>query len=163
MRFSLVDRITQLKTGESIQAIKNLSLAEEYLADHFPGFPVMPLSLVIEGVAQTGGILVGEARDFKEKVVLAKIKRASFNGMIRPGSQLRYEVHLESISDEAALTGGVVYCDNEKFGEVDLMFSHVDRNMSGLNFPTENFVFTEEFIALLGTYRVKREPSHPTG
>jgi 3-hydroxyacyl-[acyl-carrier-protein] dehydratase len=115
----------------------------------------MPLSLVIEGVAQTGGILVGESRDFKEKVVLAKVKRAGFDGMVLPGSQLRYDVRMDSISNEAAQVTGTVFCDGERFGEVEIMFSHADQNMSGLNLPAENFVFTEEFIALLGTYQAK--------
>ena len=54
----------------------------------------------------------------------------------------------------AALTTGAVYCDGELLGQVDLMFSHIDQNMSGLNFPKENFVFTEEFKNLLSTYQV---------
>jgi 3-hydroxyacyl-[acyl-carrier-protein] dehydratase len=113
----------------------------------------MPHSLVIEGMAQTAGILVGEARDFTEKVILAKIKRATFDGIARPGSQIRYEARIESLANEAALTTGQVFCDGQPFAEIDLMFSHVDQNMSGLNFPKENFVFTDEFKSLLRTYQ----------
>ena len=60
-------------SGKSARAVKNLSLAEDHFADHFPGYPVMPAALILEGLAQTGGILVGEANDFREKVVLAKV------------------------------------------------------------------------------------------
>ena len=60
--------------------MKNLSLAEDHFADHFPGYPVMPGPLMLEGLAQTGGILVGEANDFREKVVLAKVPWAAFIG-----------------------------------------------------------------------------------
>ncbi len=161
MRWIWIDKFVEFESGRRAVAVKNVSLAEEHLHDHYPGYPVMPLSLVIEGVAQTGGILVGEAREYREKVVLAKVKRARFDGMVLPGSQLRYEVSLDSISDEAALISSQITCDGEAFGEVDLMFSHVDKNMSGLNFPEENFVFTEEFIGLLGTYRLKRESALP--
>ena len=157
MRWIWIDKFVEFESGRRAVAIKNLTLAEEHLHDHFPGYPVMPASLMIEGMAQTAGILVGEARDFTEKVILAKVKRASFDGIARPGQQLRYEAAIESITPEAALTSGTVYCDGQLLGQVDLMFSHIDQNMSGLNFPKENFVFTEEFKSLLSTYQVKRD------
>ena len=156
MRWIWIDKFIEFESGRRAVAIKNLTLAEEHLHDHFPGYPVMPASLMIEGMAQTAGILVGEARDFTEKVILAKVKRAAFDGVARPGQQLRYEATIESISPEAALTSGTVQCDGRPLGQVELMFSHIDQNISGLNFPKENFVFTEEFKSLLATYQVKR-------
>jgi len=78
MRWMWIDRILELEHGRRCVAVKNVSLAEEHLHDHFPGTPVMPGSLMIEGMAQTAGILVGHARDFKEKVILAKIGKAVF-------------------------------------------------------------------------------------
>ncbi|UCD27992.1 MAG: beta-hydroxyacyl-ACP dehydratase [Planctomycetota bacterium] len=154
MRWLWIDKFVEFESGKRAAAIKNLTLAEDHLHDHFPGFPVMPASLMIEGMAQTAGILVGEARDFKEKVILAKVKKAQFEGMARPGQQLRYEAKIESISDEAAMTSGTIYCDGKQMGKVELMFSHIDQNISGLNFPKENFVFTEEFKSLLSTYQL---------
>ena len=153
MRWIWIDKFTTFESGKRAVSVKNVTLAEDHLHDHFPGYPVMPSSLMVEGMAQTAGILVGEARNFEEKVVLAKIKRARFEKLVRPGSQLEYEATIESSSAEAALTSGVVRCDGETIGQVDLMFSHIDQNMSGLNFPKENFVFTEEFKGLLATYR----------
>ena len=157
MRWIWIDKFIEFESGKRAVAIKNLTLAEDHLHDHFPGYPVMPASLMIEGMAQTAGILVGEARDFEEKVILAKIRHASFDGIARPGQQLRYEATIESITPEAALTSGKVQCDGRPMGQVDLMFSHIDQNMSGLNFPEENFVFTEEFKNLLTTYQIKRD------
>jgi len=116
----------------------------------------MPASLMIEGMAQTAGILVGEARDFTEKVILAKVKLARFDGMARPGQQLKFEATIESITAQAATTSGTITCDGEPLAKVDLMFSHIDQNTSGLDFPEENFVFTEEFKNLLATYQVRR-------
>ncbi|GMU24589.1 MAG: hypothetical protein AMXMBFR13_46630 [Phycisphaerae bacterium] len=156
MRWIWIDKFIEFESGKRAVAIKNLTLAEEHLHDHFPGFPVMPASLILEGMAQTAGILVGEARNFEEKVILAKIKRATLEGMARPGQQLRYEATIESISPQAAMTNGTVLCDGEPIGQIELMFSHIDQNMSGLNFPEENFVFTEEFKSLLATYQVRR-------
>ncbi len=156
MRWIWIDKFVEFESGRRAVAIKNLTMAEEHLHDHFPGYPVMPACLMIEGMAQTAGILVGEARNFAEKVVLAKIRRAEFNGIARPGQQLRYEATAESITPEAAQTTGVILCDGQPLGKVDLMFSHIDQNLSGLNFPKENFVFTEEFKSLLRTYQVRR-------
>lgn len=114
----------------------------------------MPASLIIEGMAQTAGILVGEARDFAEKVILAKVKRARFEREVRPGEQLQYDTEIEQVTEEAAMTTGRVSADGEPLAEIDIVFSHIDNNLSGLTFPEENFVFTEDFKSLLRTYNV---------
>jgi 3-hydroxyacyl-[acyl-carrier-protein] dehydratase len=89
MRFTLLDKITELEPGQRITAIKNLSLAEEYLADHFPGFPVMPGVFMLEAMTQAGAWLVRASGDFAESVVVLKearnVKYASF---VEPGQQL---------------------------------------------------------------------------
>ncbi len=153
MRWIWFDRFEQFESGRRAVALKNVSLAEDHLHDHFPGYPLMPASLMIEGMAQTAGILVGEARNFAEKVILAKVKRAVFHRVVRPGEQIRYEAEVEQLADAAASTQGRITVAGELVGEVDLVFSHIDQNMSGLEFPQENFVFTEEFMALLKMYR----------
>ncbi|MCA9255410.1 MAG: beta-hydroxyacyl-ACP dehydratase [Phycisphaerales bacterium] len=154
MRWVWIDKFTDFQSGVRATAIKNVSLAEEHLHDHFPGWPVMPASLIVEGMAQTAGILVGEARKFEEKVILAKVKRASFLKEVRPGDQLRYDAEIEHITEEAAATIGRVTLDGEPLAEIDIVFSHIDNNMSGLTFPEENFVFTDEFKSLLSSYNV---------
>ena len=88
MRWIWIDKFLEFRSGKFARAVKNLTLAEEHLHDHFPGYPVMPASLIIEGLAQTGGILVGDAGGFAEKVVLAKIPRAEFYGVACAGDQL---------------------------------------------------------------------------
>ncbi len=153
MRWIWIDRFEEFESGRRAVAVKNVTLAEDHLHDHFPGFPIMPASLMIEGMAQTAGILVGEARQFAEKVILAKIKRAVFHRLVRPGEQIRHEAEIEQLTDSAASTRGRIFCGDELVGEVDIVFSHIDQNMSGLDFPQENFVFTEEFMSLLKMYR----------
>jgi 3-hydroxyacyl-[acyl-carrier-protein] dehydratase len=153
VRWIWFDRFEQFESGRRARAVKNVTLAEDHLHDHFPGFPVMPASLMVEGMAQTAGILVGEARDFSEKVILAKIKRAVFHALVRPGDQLHYEASVEQLTDAAASTTGRITRGSELVGEVDIVFSHIDQNVSGLDFPQENFVFTDEFRALLAAFR----------
>ena len=88
MRWIWIDHFLAFESKRSARAVKNLSLAEDHFADHFPGYPVMPASLIIEGLAQTGGILVGEAGGFVEKVVLAKIPRVGMEGLTEQERQV---------------------------------------------------------------------------
>jgi 3-hydroxyacyl-[acyl-carrier-protein] dehydratase len=141
MRWIWIDKFTEFESGKHAVAIKNVTLAEEHLHDHFPGFPVMPESLCIEAMAQTAGILVGEAKKFQEKVILAKIKKAVFFDYIKPGDTIKLEAKIESIAPEAASTGGRVTRSDKVVAEIDLMFSHIDQNLAGKEFPQENFVF----------------------
>src|SRR5438477_2733618 len=102
MRWIWIDRFVEFNRGKSARAVKNLSLAEEYFADHFPGYPVMPAALILEGLAQAGGILVGAANDFQEKVILAKVPRAVFHREMLAGEQLIYEVEVLNLRPEGA-------------------------------------------------------------
>ncbi len=72
MRWIWIDKFIEFHSGKRAVAIKNVTLAEEHLHDHFPGFPVMPESLMIEAMAQTAGILVGEARNSRKKLSLQR-------------------------------------------------------------------------------------------
>jgi 3-hydroxyacyl-[acyl-carrier-protein] dehydratase len=93
MRFLLIDRITELVPYKSISAVKNLSMAEEYLADHFPGFPVMPGVLMLEALVQAGGWLVRHSEDFAHSAVLLKEVRAiRYNNFVSPGNTLCLEL-----------------------------------------------------------------------
>lgn len=153
MRWIWIDKFIAFESGKRAVAVKNISLAEEHLHDHFPGYPIMPASLMIEAMAQTSGILVGEARDFKEKVILAKVTKATFHDLGRPGDQLILEAVVENLAEEAATIAGTIRCGDRLIGEVNLMFSHIDKNMAGLEFPDENFVFNDQFMNLLQFYR----------
>jgi len=157
MRWIWIDRFTDFQPGKSATAVKNVSLAEEHLHDHWAAYPVMPFSLIIEGMAQTAGILVGHARDFAEKVILAKISKAQLDELVLPGDQLTYQAEIVNISEGAAATEGVIRRGDRQIGQVDLLFSHIDQNMTGQEFPEENFVFTDQFLRLLTQFT--QEPS----
>lgn len=163
MRWIWIDRILELERGTRCVSIKNVSAAEDVLHDHFPADPVtcrgpipaMPHSLIIEGMAQTAGILVGHAGDFREKVILAKINRATFTGVVGPGFTIRHTATIERLGEAGASTSGTtevldpVTGNARPLATIDLMFSHIDQNRSGLAFPEHNFVFTSQFMDLL--------------
>ncbi|HEY1600696.1 MAG TPA: 3-hydroxyacyl-ACP dehydratase FabZ family protein [Pirellulales bacterium] len=89
MRFTLVDRIVELTPGERITALKNLSMAEEYLADHFPGFPVMPGVLMLEAMTQASAWLIRASEDFAHStVVLKEARNVKYANFVQPGQTL---------------------------------------------------------------------------
>jgi len=161
MRWIWIDRVVELERASRCVAIKNVSAAEDVLHDHFPAtdthppMPRMPHSLIIEGMAQTAGILVGHAGDFKEKVILAKITRADFTGTVRPGMTIRFIAQMESYGSVGASTSGT--CEQidpatgevQPLAEIQLMVSHIDQNRSGLQFPEENFVFNSSLMDMM--------------
>ena len=144
MRWIWIDKFIEFESGKRAVTLKNVTLAEEHLHDHFPGFPLMPESLCIEAMAQTAGILVGEAKKFQEKVILAKIKKAVFFDYVKPGDTIILEATIESIAPEAASTSGRITRSEKLLAEIDLMFSHIDQNLAGKEFPEENFVFGDD-------------------
>ena len=149
MRWIWIDRFLEFHSGKSARAVKNLSRAEEYFADHFPGWPVMPGSLILEGLAQAGGILVGEANQFREKVVLAKVPKAVFRRDMLAGEQLVYEVEILNLRPEGASVGGRVTADGAVTAEAEIFFAHLDQSRSRQLFGDRNFVFTGEMAHLL--------------
>lgn len=89
MRFSLIDRVLELEPGSRIVAIKTLSIAEEYLADHFPGFPVMPGVLMLEAMTQSGAWIIRSGEDFAHSMVtLKKASNVKYSNFVKPGQTL---------------------------------------------------------------------------
>src|SRR5208337_1152235 len=121
--------------------------------DHFPGYPVMPASLILEGLAQTGGILVGEANEFREKVVLAKVLFARFHQEVLAGEELIYDVELVHLREESASVQGKARVGDILIAEAEILFAHLDQNRSRQIFGDQNFVFTGELKRMLGLAR----------
>ncbi len=168
MRWLWIDRFLEFKRGQSARAVKNLSMAEDVFADHFPGYPVMPAALMLEGLAQTGGILVGEARDFREKVVLAKIVSARFAREALAGETLVYDVAITTLRDEGASVQGRVHAfpggtpipqelPAQALGEAEIFFAHLDKARSQQLFGDHNFVFSGELKHMLGLAKLTAE------
>jgi 3-hydroxyacyl-[acyl-carrier-protein] dehydratase len=101
MRFTLIDRVVALEPGKNITAVKNLSMAEEYLADHFPGFPVLPGVLMLEAMTQAAAWLVRVSEDFRHSVVVLKEARnVKYNKFVEPGQTLTVTAELLDRSEQ---------------------------------------------------------------
>lgn len=168
MRWFWIDRFLSFDSKKSACTVKNLSFAEDYFADHFPGYPVMPASLMLEGLAQTGGVLTGEANDFQEKVVLAKIISAKFHREVLAGEQIVYDVEMQYLIPEGAQVKGRVYAGletaslppdkRELVGQAEIFFAHLDQARSQQVFGDHNFVFGREMKDYFGLARVLQKP-----
>ena len=95
MRFHLVDRILEVQPGRSLRAVKNLTLGEEYLADHFPTFPVMPGVLMLQALVEAGAWLIRATDDFRHSVVvLREAQGVKYGSFMEPGRQMSITVEL---------------------------------------------------------------------
>ena len=120
----MVDRVLDLKPGESVVAQKNVSINEQIFQGHFPGNPIFPGVLKIEAMAQAGAIALLSMPDFKGKTAyLGGIKKAKFRHMVRPGDVLRIEVTLEKLIDNAGLGKGKIYVGENMASSADLVFA----------------------------------------
>lgn len=121
-----MDRYTMFESGKRAQAIKAITRSEEHLADHFPGYPVMPISLVIEGMAQAAGVLIHQYYSFSKKIVLGKIPRLAFTEVdLVPGDLLVYDIRVDYIRDEGSMVSVQVHRDGKKIAEGALVFAHL--------------------------------------
>lgn len=160
MRWIWIDRFLEFKSGSHARAVKNVTLAEDHLHDHFPGFPVMPGSLIMEGMAQTGGLLLGETSQFKNVVILAKIPDLKFHGWAVPGDTLIYTAKLL----DARPDGGIVDCKahigERLIAETEIVFAHLDTSMSQ-TVDQKNFVFNMQLMGVFDVGRTSHDGALP--
>jgi 3-hydroxyacyl-[acyl-carrier-protein] dehydratase len=104
MRFNLLDRIVEVRPGRSLRAVKNLTLGEEYLADHFPTFPVMPGVLMLQALVEAGAWLLRLTDDYRHSIIaLREAKNVKYGTFMEPGRQLSVGIDLIE-RDEATAT-----------------------------------------------------------
>jgi 3-hydroxyacyl-[acyl-carrier-protein] dehydratase len=127
MRFFLVDRVDELKPGELIRGVKNVTLSEDFLQDHFPSHPLFPGTLMIEALAQLGGCLVeatfNTSDDDVRRAILAQVDRAKFHEAVRPGDQLKIVCRLVSMLDGAAQVKGEARVGEREVARATLLFA----------------------------------------
>ncbi|MFM7043126.1 MAG: 3-hydroxyacyl-ACP dehydratase FabZ family protein [Planctomycetaceae bacterium] len=126
MRWFWIDRFEEFVRGRRAVAVKNVSLAEEHLHDHFPGMPLMPNSLVVEGMAQTAGLLVADAIEYARRVVLAKVAAAEFHFDAVPGDCIRFEAEVLDLKPTGSLAKVVSTVGDRTQGEAELFFAHLE-------------------------------------
>jgi 3-hydroxyacyl-[acyl-carrier-protein] dehydratase len=156
MRWFWIDRFIEFESGRMARAVKTVSLSEDHLHDHFPGAPVMPGALITEGIAQTGGLLVGEFNQFRERVILAKLARITFHFEAVPGDTLVYTAVVESIRADGAVVTGTSHVGDRLQAEAEIYFAHLDGRHSGRKlFNPNDFLVT---LRMLGIYDIGRKP-----
>jgi len=124
MKFNLVDSIIE-HTSDRIVVVKQVTLAEEYLADHFPSFPVLPGVMMVETMAQAARQLLADHAT--GRMVLGEVKAMKFGNMVRPGERLIVEVSLGKVNDD-----GSVMCKGVgRVAQQDQLIEHAVTAVSG--------------------------------
>jgi 3-hydroxyacyl-[acyl-carrier-protein] dehydratase len=125
MRFILIDKIVSLESGKRIKAVKSVSMAEEYLADHFPTFPVLPGVLLLEGLIESASWLVREAENFAHSMILLEEARnVRYKSFLAPGAQIEYTVEAKTIEDNVSSFAGFGESGGERIVEARIGLRH---------------------------------------
>jgi UDP-3-O-[3-hydroxymyristoyl] N-acetylglucosamine deacetylase/3-hydroxyacyl-[acyl-carrier-protein] dehydratase len=127
--FLLVDRILYLRERERVVGLKNVTVNEPFFMGHFPGHPIMPAVLIIEAMAQVGGVLLLNTVDHPESklVYFMGIDNAKFRRPVRPGDQLIFDLQLLKLKSRTCKMAGVAYVDGQRVAEAELLSSIVER------------------------------------
>ncbi len=125
MRFILIDKVISLEPGKEIKAIKTVSLAEEYLADHFPAFPVLPGVLLLEGLIESASWLVRETENFAHSMILLEQARnVKYRSFVAPGAQIEYTVQAKAIEENVSSFSGFGLSNGERIVEAKFALRH---------------------------------------
>ena len=125
MRFILIDRILALDSGRQIKAVKSVSLAEEYLADHFPTFPVLPGVLLLEGMVESASWIVREAENFAHSMILLEQARnVKYKSFLAPAAKIEYTVDARVVEENVSSFTGVGVSNGETIVEARFALRH---------------------------------------
>ena len=131
--FLLVDRVNALEKGSDIVAFKNVSISEPVFQGHFPGHPIYPGVMILEGLAQAGGLLAFQSMDLTKEeaankvVYFMSIDKAKFRKPVRPGDRLEYRVSVMKRKGPIWMLMGKAYVDDQLVSEAELKAMVVDK------------------------------------
>ena len=131
--FLLVDRVTDIVKNETLHAYKNVSISENIFQGHFPGHPIYPGVMILEGMAQAGGILAFKSMSMTEEeaaqkvVYFMSIDKAKFRAPVRPGDRLEYEITVLKNKGAIWVLQGKAYVDGKLVSEAELKAMVVDK------------------------------------
>jgi 3-hydroxyacyl-[acyl-carrier-protein] dehydratase len=146
-RWMWIDRFREFVSGRRSVAVKAVSIVDEPIDLYMPGFPVMPCSLILEGIAVTGGILVGECHAFQKRIVLAKVTKAVFHRPAFPGDVMVYSTEIENLQPEGAAIRGTSRIGDELHGEVEMFFAFLPERIIEID-----LIPPAEIMAMLRMY-----------
>ncbi len=155
MRWYWIDHFIEFVSGTHAVAVKNVSLSEPHLHGYFPGVPQMPSSLIVEGLAQTGGLLVGEMTDFHARLVLAKIAKAQFFCPARPGDQLTYTAKIDNVGPEGARISATSHLGEQLQASVEYFLAALTSQAAERMFDPADFA---RLLRVLRVYDVAVTP-----
>lgn len=158
MRWFWIDRFTEFVRHTRATAVKAVTLAEEHLHDHFPGLPIVPATLILEGMAQAGGILVADHLDFERQVVLAKVASSRFHFEVVPGDVIRFEVAIADTMDGGSIVRVESRVGERLQGEAELVFGHLE---AGTTVPV--LFSTPQMMVWLDNLRIFDVAVNPDG
>ena len=129
----LIDRVTEVTNNEKLLGFKNVSIGEQVFEGHFPGHPIYPGVMILEGMAQAGGILAFKSMDMTEEeaaekvVYFMSIDKAKFRAPVRPGDRLEYEITVIKNKGAIWMLQGKAYVDGKLVSEAQLKAMVVDK------------------------------------
>jgi 3-hydroxyacyl-[acyl-carrier-protein] dehydratase len=126
MRWFWIDRFTEFVRCRRARAVKAVTLAEEHLHDHFPGAALVPATLILEGMAQTAGLLVADAIDFRRQVVLAKVGQVRFMFEAVPGDTIEFCAEVVELAETGSVVSVTARVGGREQAAADLYYGHLE-------------------------------------
>ena len=127
MKFILIDKVISLTAGSEIRTVKNVTLSEEYLADHFPTFPVLPGVLLLEGLVESASWLVRSTENFAHSLVLlAEAKNVKYKSFLAPGGRIEYTIKAKTIEENISSFTGSGVSDGQTIVEASFGLRHLN-------------------------------------